>query len=428
MDMTISVTGLGYVGLPLAVAFSKHFKVIGYDYNPRRIKQLEEGIDITGEVSEELAINKSQILFTTNPDDLKKAKFHIVAVPTPVNEAKQPDLTALLAASKDLGSILKEGDTVVYESTVYPGATEEDCVPVLERYSGLTCNKDFFIGYSPERVNPGDKSRQLEDIVKIISAQDEKTLALIEKIYGKIIKAGLYKAPNIKTAEAAKIIENVQRDLNVALLNEVAMIFNRMNIDTLEVLKAAETKWNFLPFKPGLVGGHCIGVDPYYLTHKAQCYGYHPEVILAGRRINDDIGKYIAEQTIRQLIKNHTNINDAKILILGIGFKEDCPDIRNSRVKDLHHELCDFGAEVYVHDPYADPEEVQAKFQIRLTKLDDNLPKMDALVLAVAHRDYKNFSEEQYKNLLKPSAVITDVKGILEANHFKKNGYKVWRL
>ncbi|HLB41781.1 MAG TPA: nucleotide sugar dehydrogenase [Gammaproteobacteria bacterium] len=427
MDIKISVTGLGYVGLPLAVAFSKHFSVIGYDHNRLRVKQLQQGLDLTGEVEDSSDLYNSKILFTTNPEDLKKTQFHIIAVPTPVNHAKQPDLTALFSATETLARQLKIGDIVIYESTVYPGATEEDCVPILENISGLTCGKDFYIGYSPERINPGDKTRKLDSIVKIISAQDTQTLDVIEYVYAKIIHAGLYRAPNIRTAEAAKIIENVQRDLNVALLNEVAMIFNRMKIDTHEVLKAAGTKWNFLPFKPGLVGGHCIGVDPYYLTYKAQCYGYHPEVILAGRRVNDDIGKYVAEQTVRQLVQNGANIKEAKILILGIGFKEDCPDIRNSRVKDLHHELCDFGIDVYVHDPVANPEEVNEKFQIQLTTL-EALPTMDAIVLAVAHHDYRVLSVDQYQKLLKPKAVIMDVKGILDAEYFRKNGYKLWRL
>ena len=427
MDMNISVTGLGYVGLPLAVAFSKHFKVIGYDHNQTRIKQLKQGVDITGEVDEDLTTNDSKILFTSDPEDLKQAKFHIIAVPTPVNHAKQPDLTALLGATTSLAKHLKAGDIVVYESTVYPGATEEECLPLLEKISGLTCGQDFHLGYSPERINPGDKSRGLKDIVKIISAQDIKTLDTIERVYGNIISAGLFRAFDIRTAEAAKILENVQRDLNVALLNEVAMIFNRMNIDTHEVLNAASTKWNFLPFKPGLVGGHCIGVDPYYLTYKAQCHGYHPEVILAGRRVNDDIGKYVAEQMIRQLVKNGANIKEANILILGIGFKEDCPDIRNSRVKDLHHVLCDFGANVFVHDPVANSEEVKEEFNIQLTGL-DGLALMDGLVVAVAHSVYKAFSFEEYQQLLKPNAVIADVKGILNAEQFRKNGYRLWRL
>ncbi len=427
MDINISVTGLGYVGLPLAVAFSKHFTVIGYDHNPIRIKQLIQGIDVTGEVEEELTPHRSQIIFTSDPEDLKQAKFHIIAVPTPVNHAKQPDLTALLGATKALAEILKPGDIVVYESTVYPGATEEECLPILEEVSGLICGQDFYIGYSPERINPGDKTRKLKDIIKIISAQDTKTLDTIERVYGNIIHAGLHRASNIRTAEAAKILENVQRDLNVALLNEVAMIFNRMNIDTQEVLDAAKTKWNFLPFKPGLVGGHCIGVDPYYLTYKAQCYGYHPEVILAGRRVNDDIGKYVAEQTIRQLVQNGTNIKEAKILILGIGFKEDCPDIRNSRVKDLYHELCDFGAQVFVHDPVANREEVKEQFNIQLTEL-NGLPLMDAVVVAVAHLAYRELTTDQYQKLLKSKAVIIDVKGILDAQYFRANGYRLWRL
>lgn len=427
MDISISIIGLGYVGLPLAVAFSKHFHVIGYDHNHIRVKQLSKMIDLTGEIENTNDLVSEKITFTTNPEELKKTQFHIIAVPTPVNHAKQPDLTALFNATETLARYLKPEDIVVYESTVYPGATEEDCVPILEKISGLTCGKDFYVGYSPERINPGDKSRKLENIMKIISAQDPHTLNKIEHVYGKIISAGLYKAPDIRTAEAAKIIENVQRDLNVALLNEVAMIFNRMKIDTQEVLKAAGTKWNFLPFQPGLVGGHCIGVDPYYLTYKAQCYGYHPEVILAGRRVNDDIGKYVAEQTVRQLVQHGANIKESKILILGIGFKEDCPDIRNSRVKDLHHELCDFGIAVFVHDPLANPEEVRDKFHIQLTSL-DHLSAMDAVVLAVSHRQYKDFSIEQYQKLLKQNGIIMDVKGILDSELFKKKGYKVWRL
>lgn len=427
MDINISVTGLGYVGLPLAVAFSKHFNVVGYDYNNTRIKQLRKGVDITGETENISDLQSPRISFTTKPEDLKQAHFHIVAVPTPVNHAKQPDLTALLGATRSLAKNLKQGDIVVYESTVYPGATEEECIPLLESVSGLSCGKDFYVGYSPERVNPGDKTRKLPDIVKIISAQDDETLDTIEKVYSSIISAGLYRAPDIRTAEAAKIIENVQRDLNVALLNEIAMIFNRMKIDTNEVLKAAGTKWNFLPFKPGLVGGHCIGVDPYYLTYKAQCYGYHPEVILAGRRVNDDIGKYVAEQTMRELVKNHVHIKDAKVLILGIGFKEDCPDIRNSRVKDLHHELCDFGLHVYVHDPLANKKEVKDHFNIDLTEL-KNLPLMDAVVIAVAHQQYKEFTLDNFERLLKQNSVIVDVKGILDAPLYRKHGYKVWRL
>ncbi|EKD70939.1 MAG: hypothetical protein ACD_46C00322G0003 [uncultured bacterium] len=427
MDIKISVTGLGYVGLPLAVAFSKYFTVIGYDHHSARIAQLKQGLDITGEAVEELKAHGSKILFTANPEDLKAAHFHIVAVPTPVNNAKQPDLTALKSATKAVAQCLKVGDIVVYESTVYPGATEEDCVPILEAVSGLACGRDFHVGYSPERVNPGDKTRRLHDIVKIISAQNIETLDTMERVYGKIIHAGLYRAPDIRTAEAAKIIENVQRDLNVALLNEVAMIFNRMQIDTNEVLKAAGTKWNFLPFKPGLVGGHCIGVDPYYLTYKAQCHGYHPEVILAGRRVNDDIGKYVAEQTVRQLVKNGTNLREANILIMGIGFKEDCPDIRNSRVKDLHHELVHLGMRVTVHDPVANRDEVREKFQIELSDL-DVLPTADAMVLAVAHKQYQDFPFTQYQKLLKPNAVVMDVKGILDVARFRDNGYCLWRL
>lgn len=427
METTIAVIGLGYVGLPLAMAFGEHFNVIGYDHNETRIKQLQKGLDITGEVEEAILKKSKNIEFSSNPENLKKAQFYVIALPTPINHAKQPDLSLLFDATQTLGKYLKKEDIVVYESTVYPGATEEECIPILEKISGLTCGKDFFVGYSPERINPGDNTRKLKDIVKIISAQDPETLKKIENIYGKIIHAGLYKAPDIRTAEAAKLIENVQRDLNVALLNEVAMIFNRMKIDTQEVLKAAGTKWNFLPFVPGLVGGHCIGVDPYYLTYKAQCYGYHPQVILAGRRVNDDLGKYIAEQTVRELVKNGANVKNSKIILLGIGFKNDCPDIRNSRVKDVHQELIEFGATVYVHDPVADSKEVQEKFQIQLTDMCD-LPKADAIIIAVAHREYKEYSAKHYENLLKPNAVLMDVKGILDAKYFREIGHTVWIL
>ena len=427
MSTTIAVIGLGYVGLPLASAFSEHFDVIGYDHNAVRIKQLQEGYDITGEVERDILQDNSRLEFTADPVYLKKAQFYIIALPTPINHAKQPDLSSLFDATRTLGKYLKTGDIVVYESTVYPGATEEECAPILENVSGLVCGRDFFLGYSPERVSPGDHEYKLKNIVKIISAQDEKTLEKIENVYNKIITAGLYKAPNIKTAEAAKIIENVQRDLNVALLNEVALIFHRMNIDTQAVLKAASTKWNFLPFSPGLVGGHCIGVDPYYLTYKAQCYGYHPQVILAGRRVNDELGKYIADQTVRELVKNGTHVKNSKIILFGIAFKADCPDIRNSRVKDVHQELIDFGANVFVHDPWANPEEVKEKFQIELVPI-ELLPVADAIIIAVSHHQYKKYSTAQYEKLLKTNGVLIDVKGILDAPYFRKHGYTVWTL
>lgn len=427
MKVTIAVIGLGYVGLPLATAFSQHFDVIGYDHNKVRIKQLQEGEDITGEVDSQTLQELTRLKFTAESEDLKKAQFYIIALPTPINHAKQPDLSALFDATATLAKYLKQGDIVVYESTVYPGATEEECVPILEKISGLVCGKDFYIGYSPERVSPGEGALKLKDIVKIISAQDQQTLSIIENVYSKIITAGLYKAPNVRTAEAAKLIENIQRDINVALLNEAALIFHRMKIDTQEVLKAAKTKWNFLPFVPGLVGGHCIGVDPYYLTYKAQCYGYHPEVILAGRRVNDDLGKYIAEQTVRELVKNSTTVKNSKIILFGIAFKADCPDIRNSRVKDVYQELIDFGANVYVHDPIANPDEVLKEFQIQLMKAEE-LPVADAIIIAVSHRQYKEYTTSHYEKLLKTNGVLVDVKGILNAPYFKKNGYSVWTL
>lgn len=426
MQPTIAIIGLGYVGLPLTVAFSEHFNVIGYDHNATRIEQLKQGLDITGEIDSG-TLKNTKIEFTANPEFLKKAQFYVIALPTPINHAKQPDLSLLFDATTTLAKYLKQGDIVVYESTVYPGATEEDCIPILEKNSRLICGKDFYVGYSPERVSPGDGVRKLKDIVKIISAQDAKTLSAIENVYRKIITAGLYKAPDIRTAEAAKLIENVQRDLNVALLNEVAMIFNRMKISTQEVLKAANTKWNFLPFTPGLVGGHCIGVDPYYLTYKAECYGYHPQVILAGRRVNDGLGKYIAEQTVRELVKKGASIRQANIILFGIAFKQDCPDIRNSRVKDVHHELVEFGANVCVHDPVANKEEVQEKFQIPLMDMHD-LPKADAIIIAVAHKQFKELSMQHYENLLKPNSVLIDVKGILDIDYFKKIGHTVWTL
>ena len=429
MEMNIAVVGLGYVGLPLAMAFSQHFSVLGYDHNQSRVNQLSNGVDITGEVDATLLRN-TNLRFSTNPDHLKEARFFVMALPTPINHAKQPDLSLLFDATKTVGKYIKNGDIVVYESTVYPGATEEECVPILEKESGLKCGYDFFVGYSPERVSPGDGSRKLADIVKIIKAQDEATLKKIQFIYEKIITAGLYLAPNIKTAESAKLLENVQRDLNVALLNEVAMIFNRMKINTHAVLKAANTKWNFLPFVPGLVGGHCIGVDPYYLTYKAQCHGYHPQVILAGRRVNDGLGKYIADQTVRELAKNCANIKASTIILFGIAFKNDCPDIRNSRVKDVYQELLEFGANVYVHDPVANAEEVKEKFQIQLAQTDE-LPKADAVIIAVAHRQYREYDlrrSESQMRLKKRAQIVRFIRHFLDAEHFKALGHTVWAL
>ncbi|MCR8685006.1 nucleotide sugar dehydrogenase [Campylobacter ureolyticus] len=405
----IAVVGLGYVGLPLALAFSKKFDVIGYDTNESRIKELKNGRDKTLEASDDElkdALNNN-LKFTYNLDDLKKYNFFIIAVPTPVDKNNRPDLTPLLKASQSVGSVLKKGDIVVYESTVYPGATEEECVPALEKFSNLKFNKDFFCGYSPERINPGDKEHTITKIKKITSGSTKKVADIVDDVYASIIKAGTFKASSIKVAEAAKVIENTQRDINIAFVNELAMIFEKMHIDTTEVLKAAGTKWNFLKFSPGLVGGHCIGVDPYYLTHKAQELGYHPEIILAGRRINDNMGKYAANRVVKLMIKHDKKINKAKVLILGITFKENCTDIRNSRVIDVIKELKEFGCNVDVYDPWADRNEVLKEYNLNLIE-NLNLNNYDAVVLAVAHDEFKNLD---FSNL---DAVIFDIKGVLE--------------
>lgn len=405
----IAVVGLGYVGLPLALAFSKKFDVIGYDTNELRIKELKNGRDKTLEASDDElkdALNNN-LKFTYNLDDLKKYNFFIIAVPTPVDKNNRPDLTPLLKASQSVGSVLKKGDIVVYESTVYPGATEEECVPVLEKFSNLKFNEDFFCGYSPERINPGDKEHTITKIKKITSGSTKKVADIVDDVYVSIIKAGTFKASSIKVAEAAKVIENTQRDINIAFVNELAMIFEKMHIDTTEVLKAAGTKWNFLKFSPGLVGGHCIGVDPYYLTHKAQELGYHPEIILAGRRINDNMGKYAANRVVKLMIKHDKKINKAKVLILGITFKENCTDIRNSRVIDAIKELKEFGCNVDVYDPWADRNEVLKEYNLNLIE-NLNLNNYDAVVLAVAHDEFKNLD---FSNL---DAVTFDIKGILE--------------
>nr|WP_026320296.1 nucleotide sugar dehydrogenase [Campylobacter ureolyticus] len=407
--MKIAVVGLGYVGLPLALAFSKKFDVIGYDTNESRIKELKNGRDKTLEASDDElkdALNNN-LKFTYNLDDLKKYNFFIIAVPTPVDKNNRPDLTPLLKASQSVGSVLKKGDIVVYESTVYPGATEEECVPALEKFSNLKFNKDFFCGYSPERINPGDKEHTITKIKKITSGSTKKVADIVDDVYASIIKAGTFKASSIKVAEAAKVIENTQRDINIAFVNELAMIFEKMHIDTTEVLKAAGTKWNFLKFSPGLVGGHCIGVDPYYLTHKAQELGYHPEIILAGRRINDNMGKYAANRVVKLMIKHDKKINKAKVLILGITFKENCTDIRNSRVIDVIKELKEFGCNVDVYDPWADRNEVLKEYNLNLIE-NLNLNNYDAVVLAVAHDEFKNLD---FSNL---DAVIFDIKGVLE--------------
>ena len=425
-ERTVSVIGLGYVGLPVAVAFGKVRSTIGFDINTRRIAELRDGYDRTGEVAaEELAI--AQILFSDNIDDLRKADFHIVAVPTPITEANQPDLTPMLRASETVGKALKKGDIVVYESTVYPGVTEDECVPILERVSGLTCGRDFTVGYSPERINPGDKEHTFTKIRKVVSGQNAATLETVAAVYESVVTAGVHRASSIKVAEAAKVIENTQRDLNIALMNELALIFDRMGIDTCEVLEAAGTKWNFLPFRPGLVGGHCIGVDPYYLTHKAEKIGYIPQVILAGRRINDGMGKFIAQRTVKEMIHAGHNILGSTVTVLGLTFKEDCPDLRNSKVIDIIRELQDYGIKVQVCDPLADTAEAEHEYGVTLTPLDQLQPAA-AVVLAVAHREYREMGIGQLHKLMGDSPTLIDVKCVYPRDEVLRAGIRLWRL
>ncbi len=426
-ERRIAVVGLGYVGLPIAVAFGKHAPVIGFDINRAKIAELRRGIDRTGEVSAD-DLRSACIHYTDEPAELKSADFIIVAVPTPINEAHQPDLTALKKASELIGANLSPGTIVVYESTVYPGATEEVCLPILEQSSGLKCGIDFKLGYSPERINPGDKEHTLAKIVKVVSAQDDESLEIVANTYAMVVEAGIHRAPSIKVAEAAKVIENTQRDLNIALMNELALIFHRLGIDTKSVLEAAGTKWNFLKFSPGLVGGHCIGVDPYYLTAKAESVGYHPQVILAGRRINNGMGKFVAEQTIKLLSQLERPVKDLKVAVLGLTFKENVPDLRNSRVPDIINELREYGVQVVVHDPLAEPEEAVAEYGIHLASW-DRIRQVDGLILAVAHRTYTTMNMQE---LLKPlrrkrEGVIIDVKGVLNTDALP-HSLRYWRL
>ncbi|HBM16701.1 MAG TPA: nucleotide sugar dehydrogenase [Lentisphaeria bacterium] len=422
----ISVVGLGYVGLPVAVAFGKQEQVIGFDINPQRILELIQGYDKTYEVSKE-ELESTNILFTCDVEELKKADFHIVAVPTPVDEAHVPDLTPVEKSSETVGKALKKGDIVVYESTVYPGVTEEICVPILERMSSLRCGKDFTVGYSPERINPGDKERSFTNILKIVSGQDQRTLDIVSEVYSSVVKSGVYKAASIKVAEAAKVIENSQRDLNIAFMNELSIVFARMGIDTLDVLEAAGTKWNFLPFRPGLVGGHCIGVDPYYLTYKAEKFGYAPQVIHSGRRINDNMGRYIAKQGIKQLLKRSIEINKVHANVLGFTFKEDCPDVRNTRVIDLINELIDYNVDVTVCDPVADATDTEHEYGIKFKEF-DKLSPAPLMVLAVAHKEFKNLNLDRLLSKVQPGGVILDVKGILPRSEVTSRGYALWRL
>jgi UDP-N-acetyl-D-glucosamine/UDP-N-acetyl-D-galactosamine dehydrogenase len=410
----IGIVGLGYVGLPLAVEFGKHFDTVGFDIKPHRIAELTKGRDSTLEVSRAELKAATRLSFSTNLDSLKRCHVLIVTVPTPIDEYKRPDLTPLVKASETVGKALSKGAVVVYESTVYPGCTEEVCVPILERESGLKFNRDFFVGYSPERINPGDKEHRLTTIRKVTSGSTPEAAEFVDKLYGSIVKAGTHKASSIKVAEAAKVIENTQRDVNIALINELALIFNRLGLDTEEVLNAAGSKWNFLPFRPGLVGGHCIGVDPYYLTHKAQAIGYHPEMILAGRRLNDNMSLYVAGEIIRLMTAKRIHIKGARTLVLGMTFKENCPDIRNSKVIDVVRELAKYGAEVDVYDPWADGEECRHEYGLRpVRKLDGK--RYDAVVVAVAHRQFREMGAEGVRRLCKKNHVIYDIKHVFPA-------------
>nr|WKN40049.1 nucleotide sugar dehydrogenase [Tunicatimonas sp. TK19036] len=407
-DYKIGIIGLGYVGLPLAVAFNTKFRVIGFDINPFRVSALQAGNDTTQEVLPEELTSAQNISFTTSHEDLQECDIYIVTVPTPIDQYKKPDLGPLLRASEMIGKILKKDNIVIYESTVYPGCTEEECVPLLEKFSGLTYNEDFFCGYSPERINPGDREHRVDTIKKVTSGSTPQAAELINQLYQAIITAGTHLASSIRVAEAAKVIENAQRDINIAFVNELALIFDRLNIDTLEVLEAAGTKWNFLPFRPGLVGGHCIGVDPYYLTHKAESVGHHPEVILSGRRINDNMGIFIANKVVKLLSQRGRAIYGAKVLLLGITFKENCPDIRNSRVIDIIHELLSFGIQVEVYDPLADPKAVEQEYQIQLIEKPGDA--YDGIILAVGH---DTFHDLDWSAMKASGAVIYDVKGVL---------------
>jgi UDP-N-acetyl-D-glucosamine/UDP-N-acetyl-D-galactosamine dehydrogenase len=423
----VAVVGLGYVGLPLAIEFGKKYPTIGFDLSERKIAAYRDYRDPTTEVSRAEFEAASQLRVTIDAAELRNADFIVVAVPTPVDDAHRPDFGPLLGASETVGRHLKRGATVVFESTVYPGATEEICVPVVERCSGMQWKRDFFVGYSPERINPGDKQHSLARITKVVSGDSPETLEKVAEIYASIVVAGVHRASSIKVAEAAKVIENTQRDLNIALINELALICHKIGIDTTEVLEAAGTKWNFLRFRPGLVGGHCIGVDPYYLTHKADLLGYHPQVILAGRRINDGMGKYVADQTVKLMIQAGSAVKGAAVNVLGLTFKENCPDLRNSRVIDVVRELVSFGASVHVHDPVADPSDALHEYGVRLTSWDE-LPRADAIVSAVAHREYEQYSPDALAAKLVPNGVYVDVKSQADAAALRARGVQVWRL
>lgn len=423
----LSLVGLGYVGMPIAVAFAKKIDVVGFDLNEAKIELYKSGIDPTNEVGDE-AIKATTIDFTADETKLREAKFHIVAVPTPVNDDHTPDLTPVESASRIVGRNLTKGSVIVYESTVYPGVTEEVCIPILEKESGLTCGVDFKVGYSPERINPGDKVHRLETITKIVSGMDEETLDVVAKVYELVVEAGVYRAESIKVAEAAKVIENSQRDINIAFMNELSIIFNKMGIDTQAVLKAAGTKWNFLNFYPGLVGGHCIGVDPYYLTYRAEMLGYHSQIILAGRRINDDMGKYVAENVVKNLIAADKAVKNAKVAILGFTFKENCPDTRNTKIIDIVNELKEYGITPVIADPEADEAEAKHLYGIEFVDM-SSIKDMDAVILAVAHDEFKSLSMEDIAKLFgEGQKVLLDIKGLLNRKEYEAAGYSYWRL
>lgn len=440
----ISIIGLGYVGLPLAMSFAKVADVIGFDISKEKVESYLNGVDVTKEVGNE-ALEKTTALLTYNEEELKNAKFHIVSVPTPINHDKTPNLNPIKAASKTVGRNLTKGSIVVYESTVFPGVTEEVCLPILEEASGLRCGVDFKIGYSPERINPGDKINRLETIIKVVAGMDKEALDTIAKVYELVVEAGVHRAESIKVAESAKVIENSQRDINIAFMNELSIIFNKMGIDTKSVLKAARTKWNFLNFTPGLVGGHCIGVDPYYLTYKAEEIGYHSQIILAGRKINDGMGKHVAENTVKLMIQGDKQIKGAKVAILGITFKENCPDVRNTKVIDIINELIEYGVKVLVHDPQADKEEVYNEYGIELCELEE-INSVDAVILAVPHEEYKNITLDKISELyndkysylneiearlddeLIEKKVLIDIKGMFSREEAKDKNYLYWRL
>ena len=423
----LSLIGLGYVGMPIAVAFAKRVEVIGFDLNYTKVKLYKSGIDPTNEVGDE-AIKSTTVKFTSDESELKKAKFHIVAVPTPVNDDHTPDLSPVEGASTILGRNIQAGSIVVFESTVYPGVTEEVCIPILERESGLKCGVDFKVGYSPERINPGDKVHRLETIKKIVSGIDKETLDCVAKVYELVVEVGVHRAESIKVAEAAKVIENSQRDINIAFMNELSIIFNKMGIDTKAVLEAAGTKWNFLKFYPGLVGGHCIGVDPYYLTYKAEMLGYHSQIILSGRRINDDMGKYVAENCVKKLIAANVAVRGAKVAILGFTFKENCPDIRNTKIIDIVNELKEYGITPFITDPEADIDEAERFYGMKFIGI-DRIRDMDAIILAVAHDKFRKFALTDFNKMYGDGKkVLLDIKGILDQREYETAGYIYWRL